>query len=87
VLDPVGRDVEAVGLEPARPELPVAAARDEAGALEHLQVLGDRRQAHVERLGQVVHGRFPVRELGQDRPPGGVGQRREGRIQPAVVHR
>jgi hypothetical protein len=42
-FEPVDGLAERPGIDPARPSLRVAAARDEAGALQHLQVLGDRR--------------------------------------------
>src|SRR5438034_11695492 len=50
-FQPLGSFSEPLGLEAARPPLRVAAARNQAGALQHLQVLGDRRLAHRERLG------------------------------------
>ena len=58
--------------------LRVARARDQAGALQHLQMLGNRRQAHVERLGEFQHRRFAEREPRQDRPPCRIGEGREG---------
>src|SRR5207249_10539706 len=48
-FQPLGSFSEPLGLEAARPPLRVAAARNQAGALQHLQVLGDRRLAHRER--------------------------------------
>src|SRR4051795_7735765 len=53
-LHPVDRLVERVGLHAARPPLGVAAARDQSGALEHLEVARDRGQAHRERLRQLA---------------------------------
>src|SRR5258706_6355727 len=41
--EPVDRALERPGFQAARPPLRGAAARDQAGALQHLQVLGDRR--------------------------------------------
>src|SRR5438045_9684779 len=52
VLQPVGGILERVRGEPAGPPLRLATARDEPGALQHLEVLGDRRKAHRERLGE-----------------------------------
>src|SRR5256885_1639370 len=43
VLDPVGDILQRPGVEPAWPPLRLAAARDQSGAFEHLEVLGDRR--------------------------------------------
>jgi len=48
-------------------------------------VLGDRRKRHVERLGQLVHGGLALREPGQDRTPGRVGERRERLVEAVVV--
>src|SRR6266852_6999589 len=47
VLDPVGDVLEGIRLEPAGPPLRLAAALDEARALEDLEVLGHRGKAHV----------------------------------------
>src|SRR5215472_12698792 len=44
--------LECRAFDPARPPLRLAPARDQSGALEHLQMLGHRRQAHVEGLGE-----------------------------------
>src|SRR4051812_25219324 len=53
VADPVRHFLERAGVETAGAPLRVASAGDQPGALEHFQVLRDRRQAHVERLGQL----------------------------------
>src|ERR1700734_552636 len=37
-------------LDPARPPLRSAGTRDQASALQHFEMLGDRREAHGERL-------------------------------------
>src|SRR2546422_10252617 len=49
-FQPPGRLAGPLGLEAARPPLRVTAARNQAGALQHLQVLGDRRKV-LERAG------------------------------------
>ena len=41
---------------------------DRSGAFQHLDVLGDGRERHVERLGELFDVRFPLGEPGQDRP-------------------
>src|SRR5438874_6883831 len=51
VPDPVGDLLERRRLEVAGSPLRVAAAGDQSGALEHLQMLGDGRETHVEGLG------------------------------------
>ena len=83
--EPVVDILEGLGSDPAGPPLRLAAARDEPGTLQHLQMLGDRGKAHRERLGQLRHRRLARGESGQDRPPRGIGQRRERRVQ--VVRR
>src|SRR5437763_15291964 len=50
ILDPIGGIPERRRFEPARPPLRLAPARNEAGMLQHLQMLRDGRQAHRERL-------------------------------------
>src|SRR2546421_9012385 len=50
-LEPIGDFLEPDRLEPARPPLRLAAARDQAGALRHLEGLGDGGQGHIEGLG------------------------------------
>src|SRR5947199_8298137 len=51
-FQPLGSLPQPLGLEAARPPLCVAAARNQARALQHLQVVGERRLAHCERLGE-----------------------------------
>src|SRR6266480_5993779 len=80
-LQPFGRFPQPLGLEAARPSLRVAAARNQAGALQYLQVLGDRRLAHRERLGQLCHRRLTRRQASQDCPPGGIGEGREDGVE------
>src|SRR5579859_365098 len=52
VLHPLMHFLEGGGLQPARTPLRFASVGDQPGALQHFQVLGDGRHAHVERLGQ-----------------------------------
>src|SRR5665254_9647 len=70
----IGHQVEDVGLEGARPALGVAAAADEPGLAEHLEVLGHRLHGHVVGLGELVHGRVSDGEPRHDVAPGRVGQ-------------
>src|SRR5882724_1304902 len=74
VFDPVGDVFQRIGLQPARTPLRLAAALDEPGALEHLQVLGDGGQAHVEGLGDLHHRGLARGEAREDRSPGGIGE-------------
>src|SRR2546428_926514 len=48
-LGPLGNLLERPRLEPGGPPLPLPAPRDQPRPLEHLQVLRDRREAHLER--------------------------------------
>src|SRR3546814_8614249 len=45
-LQPARGILQRRGIQPAGPPLRLAPATDEAGPLQHLQVLGNRRQAH-----------------------------------------
>src|SRR5438445_618309 len=85
-LDPVGDLPQALGLEPAGPPLRVAAPRDQAGVLEHLEVLRDRGKAHGEGLRELGDGRLAGGQTGEDRPPRGIGDRGERRAQRVGRH-
>ena len=65
-LHPVHCLVERVGLHPARSPLGLAAADDQAGSFEHLQVARDRGQAHREGLGELVDGGLALGEAGEE---------------------
>src|SRR2546429_1718585 len=62
LLHPVGDVPQWRRIETARPPLRTATARDQAGALQHLEVLGHRRRGPLERRGEV-----PYRSLGPGR--------------------
>src|SRR6476646_2760108 len=53
-FDPACDVLQSLGLEPARPELCRACARDEAGIGQHLEMLGDGRLAQLERRTQLL---------------------------------
>jgi hypothetical protein len=55
-----------------------ASARDEPGALQDLEVLGDGLDADGEGLGEVADRRLALGEAREDRAPGGIGEGREG---------
>jgi len=82
-FQPSGGFRERLGLEPSRPSLRLAAARNQSRALQHLEVLGDRGLGHLERLRQLRHRRVPGGQPGEDRPPRGIGERRERRVEVA----
>ena len=75
---------QALELESSGTSLSVAGAANEAGALEHLEVLGDRRLAQRGGLGQFDHTSLARDEALEDRPAGGVGKGREGPAQRIV---
>src|SRR6202453_1090153 len=79
--DPVQRAIERAGLQVAGAELGVAPARDQAAALQHLEMLGDPRQRHGEGGGQLGHGGVALGQPAHDGAPGGVGQRGEGGVE------
>src|SRR6266851_8031372 len=81
ILDPVGGVPERTRLEPARTPLRLAAARDQAGALQHLEMLGDRRKAHLEGFSQFSYRGLACGEASENRAPGGIGERGEGGIE------
>jgi hypothetical protein len=59
-------------------------ALDEAGGLEHREVLHEARQRHVVRRGELADRAAAARQLGEDRAAGTVGERREQRVEPIV---
>jgi hypothetical protein len=80
-LEPSRGFRESLGLQSPRPALRIAATRDQPRALEHLEMLRDRRLAHRKRLRQLADRRLPRREPRQYRPPSRIGQRRERDVQ------
>src|SRR4051812_7640663 len=80
-LHPLHGLVERVGLQPARPPLRLPAADNQAGSLEHLEVARDRRLADGKRLGQLVHARLALGEVGQDRAAGRICEGGEGEVE------
>ena len=81
VLQPAGGVGSGWRLEPAGAALGVAAARDQAGVLQHLEVLGDRGLAHLERLGELLDRGLAQREPREDRPSRRVGKSGEGGVE------
>src|SRR5262252_6764860 len=86
IHEPIGRGFQRGSLEPAWPPLRGAPPRDQAGPLQHLEVLGDSGKAHVERLGKLRHRRFTQGEPCQDGPPGGIRQSGECDTQVIARH-
>jgi len=73
-------------LERRRPPLRRLAARHEARALEHLQVLADRGEAHGERLRELGHRRAALRQTREDRAARWIGEGAERDAQPVDRH-
>ncbi len=84
LLDPAHGRVECLALEVAGTELGTAGPGDEPAAFEHLEVLGDPREGHIEGRGQLVHRGVALRQAGHDRPAGRVRQGGEGGVK--LVH-
>jgi hypothetical protein len=61
--------------------LRLAPALNQAGALQHLQMLGDRRHAHLEGLGQLGYGAFTGGEPGENRTPRWICEGGESRVE------
>ena len=64
-------------LETGGAPLRLAAAADQSGLLQHLQMFRHGRQAHVERLGQIVDAGLALGQPRQDGPTGRIGERGE----------
>ena len=77
-FEPVRRVAERRGVDPAAAPLRFAVARDQTGALQHLQVLGDGRQGHLEGMGELADRGLAEGEAGQDGPPRRVGESGKG---------
>src|SRR4051812_46070530 len=75
-----GRLSQGLGRQSARPPLPISAARDQTGLLQHLQMLGDGRLAHREGGGKLVDGSLAVRQPSEDRATGRIGESGEDGI-------
>src|SRR5215472_4652405 len=78
IFQPVSRALERARSQPAWPPLRRAAAGDQAGVLQHLEVLGDAGKAHVERLREFGDRGLAAGQPRQDRPTCRVRKRSEG---------
>lgn len=59
---------------------------DQARVFEHPEVLADRLGAHGKRRGELVDRGLAFHEAREDRPPSGIGERREGRVELVDKH-
>src|SRR5215469_6731321 len=85
-LGPVGDFLERRRLQATGARLGRATAADEAGALEHFQMLGDGRLAHGERPRQLHHAGIAGGKPRQDGTARRVGERGKGRVEAAMAH-
>src|SRR2546423_74345 len=83
-LSPLDDFLKRARLELTWPRLRLATARDETGALQHFQMFGNRGEAHLEWLGQLLDRGLPRGEAGQDHSPRWIGKGRENRAQPVL---
>jgi hypothetical protein len=74
VFDPTGGFFQRIGLEMARSRLGFATARYQASSFQDLQMLGNGRHAHIERLGEISNGSVTGCEARQDSSARGIGQ-------------
>src|SRR4249920_3334911 len=71
-LHPAGHVAQPLRVQMAGTPLRVPALDHETRLLEHLEVLGHPRQAHVEGPRELRHGRVTLGQPGEDRPSGRV---------------
>src|SRR5262245_38979808 len=77
-FQPVVHLLQRTRFDAAGPPLRLAPAQDQAGALQHLEMLGDGGKTHVEGLGELRHRGFAGRKPRQNGPARRVGQGRKG---------
>jgi len=75
--DPVLERAHRAGLEPAPPDAADLLRAHEAAALQHVEVLHHGRQRHVQRSGELAHGRRAARKADDHRAAALVGERVE----------
>lgn len=78
---PGGGVAQRLGAQPHAMRTAQYFAVDEAGMLEHAQVLGDRRQRHAEGCRQFGDASLAVHESAEDGAARAVGEGREHRIE------
>src|SRR6516164_9796705 len=83
-LRPLRHIAQRCRLQAAGTRGPAPSTSDQACALEHLQMLGDRRLAHREGPRELHHARLARGEPGENGAARRVGERGEGVIEAAV---
>src|SRR6266702_2651474 len=81
IVDPTRGVLQPLCLQSAGPPLRFPPAHDQSGALQHFQMLGYGRQAHVERPRKLADRNLPGSDARENRPARGIGEGREGRAQ------
>lgn len=74
LLHPIGNVAQWLRFEPAGPPLRLATLRDQAGALQYLEMLGNGGRAYLERLGELRDRCFARRETRKDRAASRIGE-------------
>ena len=77
VADPFHAGMHGRCIEMAYMLPPLDTAADQAGTLQHLDMLGDSVERHVEWRRQFTDRQRRFRQCRQHRPPGRIGQRME----------
>src|SRR3954462_5541399 len=76
-LGPFGDGLYRLGPQATRATLRITPLLDQPGALEHIQMLGNRRLREPERCCQFADGRLALRETGEDGSSRRVAERGE----------
>src|SRR5579885_1861655 len=84
VFNPIGCVLQGACTQAAGPQLSLTSALDQAGPLQHFQVLGNSRKAHLEGLGEFRNRCFAGGKPVQDSAPRGVSQSCKGGAE--VIH-
>src|SRR3954471_9730061 len=85
-VDPTGDFLDGARLQSTRTCLRRPSPGDEAGCLQYLEVLGDRRLCQLERLHQFIDGRLTLRETRQNGAAGRIGESGKHRAEMILHH-
>ena len=80
-FDPIHGLPQGLRFQFAWTPLRIDAPGNETGALEHLEMSGNGRLTHSERVGELRHGGFARRQPRQDGAAGGVSQSGKGQVE------
>jgi hypothetical protein len=83
-LEPLRGFLEAICAQPTRSPLRVATALDQSCSLEHLEMLGDCRQAHRQGRCELAHRRLALGKPREDLAAGGSARAENVRSSSAV---